>query len=263
MFRKRKLPVAEAGLRTKLGDDNESIDEKEEDTSMVGSSVEKGGTNHSDKDGGAVVKRTKATSGLLIKEEGGGADSDKKSQKATEMYDGAALEEELEAMKQRNSAVVTIEDEKPGSSRKPASKFGPSSAPAYVRATTIVDYKPDLCKDYNETGYCGYGDTCIYLHDRTTYVAGNVLDQRWEELVKKAKSGGEKSTTNAASDPATNTCGICKKILANPAVRTRCGHSFCQSCAFTRFDKDPTCAVCGLATMGIFNDLKLPTQDRR
>lgn len=34
---------------------------------------------------------------------------------------------------------------------------GPMRAPANVRATVRWDYQPDLCKDYKETGYCGFG----------------------------------------------------------------------------------------------------------
>ncbi|KAH0828173.1 hypothetical protein J3R83DRAFT_3875 [Lanmaoa asiatica] len=36
---------------------------------------------------------------------------------------------------------------------------------------------PDVCKDYKETGYCGFGDTCKFLHDRGTYLAGWQLDK--------------------------------------------------------------------------------------
>ena len=38
-----------------------------------------------------------------------------------------------------------------------ASKKGPIRAPNYLRATTRWDYQPDICKDYKETGYCGFG----------------------------------------------------------------------------------------------------------
>lgn len=37
-----------------------------------------------------------------------------------------------------------------------------------IRTVTIMDYQPDVCKDYKETGYCGYGDSCKFLHDRGT-----------------------------------------------------------------------------------------------
>lgn len=38
-----------------------------------------------------------------------------------------------------------------------ANKKGPIRAPDFLRATTRWDYQPDICKDYKETGYCGFG----------------------------------------------------------------------------------------------------------
>ena len=37
---------------------------------------------------------------------------------------------------------------------------GPIRAPTFLRATCRFDYQPDICKDYKETGFCGYGDQC-------------------------------------------------------------------------------------------------------
>jgi RING finger protein 113A len=34
---------------------------------------------------------------------------------------------------------------------------GPLKAPKNLRVTCRFDYQPDLCKDYKETGYCGFG----------------------------------------------------------------------------------------------------------
>lgn len=30
--------------------------------------------------------------------------------------------------------------------------------------------QPDICKDYKETGFCGFGDSCKFLHDRSDYM---------------------------------------------------------------------------------------------
>ena len=68
-----------------------------------------------------------------------------------------------------------------------AMRVGPQrSTDNTIRTVTIVDYQPDVCKDYKgnspihfklktyankifaETGYCGFGDTCKFLHDRGT-----------------------------------------------------------------------------------------------
>ncbi|XP_019522090.1 PREDICTED: RING finger protein 113A-like, partial [Hipposideros armiger] len=46
---------------------------------------------------------------------------------------------------------------------------GPIRAPKHLRATVCWDYQPDICKDYKETGFCGFGDSCKFLHDRSDY----------------------------------------------------------------------------------------------
>lgn len=55
---------------------------------------------------------------------------------------------------------------------------GPIRAPAHLRATVRWDYQPDICKDYKETGFCGFGDSCKFLHDRSDYKHGWQLEQQ-------------------------------------------------------------------------------------
>ena len=59
-------------------------------------------------------------------------------------------------------------------------QIGPIRAAANVRTVTVIDYQPDVCKDYKQTGYCGFGDNCKFLHDRGDYKAGWQLDREWE-----------------------------------------------------------------------------------
>jgi RING finger protein 113A len=37
----------------------------------------------------------------------------------------------------------------------PSKQFGPIKAPTNVRTVTYMDYMPNVCKDYKQTGYCG------------------------------------------------------------------------------------------------------------
>lgn len=72
-----------------------------------------------------------------------------------------------------------------------ASKFtgtqGPLRAPSFLRATTTFDYQPSICKDYKETGFCGFGDSCKFLHDRSDYKSGAQMEKEWEEQQRLKK----------------------------------------------------------------------------
>jgi RING finger protein 113A len=117
-----------------------------------------------------------------------------------------------------------------------------------IRTVTIVDYQPDVCKDYKETGFCGFGDTCKFLHDRGTYLAGWQLDK----LAANPQKQAEDPSGSDSDDDLPFACLIGRHPFTDPVV-TRCGHYFCSSCAIKRFAKTPKCAVCGAPTGGIFN----------
>ncbi|KAF3940438.1 hypothetical protein ABW19_dt0204630 [Dactylella cylindrospora] len=137
-------------------------------------------------------------------------------------------------------------------------KMGPVKAPTNVRQVVTVDFAPDVCKDYKQTGFCGFGDTCKFLHAREDYKQGWELDRDWEVgKTKKPTAGGKKDDDD--SDPELANipfaCVICKGDYKFPIV-TKCGHYFCEKCALQRYRKNPSCAICGAGTNGIFNTAK-------
>jgi len=131
---------------------------------------------------------------------------------------------------------------------------GPMRAPANVRATVRWDYQPDLCKDYKETGYCGFGDSCKFLHDRSDYKFG------WQ-LEKEERGKGEpqedmsKYEIHSDEEDLPFKCFICRDSFKHPIV-TKCKHYFCESCALTHYKKSQRCYVCGKQTFGVFNPAK-------
>ena len=153
----------------------------------------------------------------------------------------------------------------------PKKQVGPMKAPTNVRTVTFFDLKPDICKDYRLTGFCGYGDACIFLHDRTDIKQGWQLDKEWEKVTKgkqhlagtvvasanrdKADAKSENDDDAAFLEKIPFKCIICKESYREPVV-TRCGHYFCEPCALKRYRKDPTCAACGASTNGVFNSAK-------
>ena len=48
---------------------------------------------------------------------------------------------------------------------KKTSFYGPMKASANIRVTCRFDYQPDICKDYKETGFCGYGGLLFELYN--------------------------------------------------------------------------------------------------
>lgn len=146
--------------------------------------------------------------------------------------------------------------------------MGPIRAPTNVRNTSMFDYAPDICKDYKETGTCGYGDSCKFLHDRSVYKAGWQIERDWEIGQKqkqaslaskgsKAKAGGGGGGDGKAGDgdgpeELPWACHICRKEFTRPVV-TRCGHYFCRKCAMERYTGGKSsCEVCGKHTNGVF-----------
>ncbi|KAK6532809.1 RNA-splicing factor [Arthrobotrys megalospora] len=139
-------------------------------------------------------------------------------------------------------------------------KMGPVKAPTNVRQVVTVDFAPDVCKDYKQTGFCGFGDTCKFLHAREDYKQGWQLDRDWEVSSKK-KQGGKDAKADDEEDEDKELanipfkCVICKGDYKVPIV-TKCGHYFCEKCALQRYRKTPSCAICGAGTNGIFNTAK-------
>ncbi|KAF2801546.1 uncharacterized protein BDZ99DRAFT_403196 [Mytilinidion resinicola] len=148
----------------------------------------------------------------------------------------------------------------------PNRQVGPMKAPTNIRTITVTDYAPDVCKDYKQTGFCGFGDNCKFLHAREDYAQGWKIDRDWEASTKGKKQSGtivasrtakigsddEDEADSAILEKIPFACIICKEPYKSP-VTTKCGHYFCQKCAFARYRKDPSCAACGASTSGIFN----------
>ena len=148
----------------------------------------------------------------------------------------------------------------------PSRQVGPVKAPTNIRTITVTDFAPDVCKDYKQTGFCGFGDSCKFLHAREDYKQGWELDKDWEIGTKGKKQGaGNKKATahedagsdedDAALEGIPFACIICKKPYNNPII-TKCGHYFCEKCALQKYRKSPSCAACGAGTGGVFNGAK-------
>lgn len=149
--------------------------------------------------------------------------------------------------------------------------YGPVRGSNNVRLTMYVDYNPEICKDYKETGYCGYGDCCKFLHDRTDYKEGWQVEKEWEQAQKKkleklqrqAEGDDVVSSSCSSSDSEESededglpfACLKCRERwrLNMAPVVTRCGHYFCEKCATEEYKTTSKCSQCGAETHGILN----------
>lgn len=125
----------------------------------------------------------------------------------------------------------------------------------FIKSSIRTDYQPDICKDYKETGFCGFGDSCKFLHDRSDYKHGWQLEQEWakgqykdeddDKYVIKDGDGEEEA------DGIPFKCIICKETYKNP-IMTKCKHYFCIDCAEKECNEK--CFVCEEPTSGIFKN---------
>lgn len=181
-----------------------------------------------------------------------------------------------------NSATVDISQDRIDSQRNTTGVKSQSAS--NVRQITVYDYKPDVCKDYKQTGFCSFGDSCKFIHDRTDYKQGWQIDQLHEhnkkiklngiesisydelarnkvksvESFKSSRLGFMNKSINASSttnDTVPFACLLCKQpfTLSSQPVVTKCHHYFDERCALQHHNKSPRCAVCNQLTSGIFN----------
>ena len=180
---------------------------------------------------------------------------------------------------------------------------GPLKATTFVRTTARFDYQPDICKDYKETGFCGFGDTCIYLHDRGDSKSGWQMEQEYEDkkrrmeerrgvemdkfmrsmmgsgdndnsctVIDTNQTTSEIDNNDDGDEKLSNTndgipfaCHICRGPFQNPVVTT-CGHYYCEACMQNRIRESglSTCPICHKDTSGVLNyPQKLVAKKRR
>uniref|UniRef100_A0A671QSM3 RING finger protein 113A-like n=1 Tax=Sinocyclocheilus anshuiensis TaxID=1608454 RepID=A0A671QSM3_9TELE len=143
---------------------------------------------------------------------------------------------------------------------------GPIRAPEHLRATVRWDYQPDICKDYKETGFCGFGDSCKFLHDRSDYKHGWQIERELEEG-RYGANDEENYEVSSDEEDLPFKCFICRDSLncklchcllfiSIMSLFSRCRHYFCEACALQHYRKSKRCYVCNQQTNGVFNPAK-------
>ncbi|PIC42641.1 hypothetical protein B9Z55_009654 [Caenorhabditis nigoni] len=133
-------------------------------------------------------------------------------------------------------------------------RVGPIRASQFLRATVRWDFAPDICKDYKETGFCTFGDSCKFVHDRSDYKHGWEIDEEYE-AGKYGVEDDEDYEIRDQDDAFPEDCFICGKPFVDPIV-TKCKHYFCTMCALNAFKKSSKCPICHQNTEKIMNAAK-------
>lgn len=139
----------------------------------------------------------------------------------------------------------------------------------FYKVNCRFDYAGGICKDFKETGYCGFGENCIFAHVRGDYKTGWELEMEWEQKMRekerKEKLGIKEEEGSCSSDECNCNhndnnneikyrCGICKTENMKEPVSTLCNHYFCEKCAIDRYKVNELCAICKQDTKGVFNN---------
>lgn len=199
-------------------------------------------TSH-DRDARAIFERSQATN-----ESRKVVTDDKKLTKAVN------FEDKVYRGANNYAKFVEKKDTAFGSAHKTAT--GPQRAPAHLRSTVRWDYAPDICKDYKETGFCGFGDSCKFMHDRSDYKFGWQLEREMKEgTYGNDDQDDDKYAISSDEEDLPFKCYLCKESFTNPVV-TRCKHYFCEKCALANYKKSQRCFACGAQTGGVFNPAK-------
>eukprot|EP00730_Choanoeca_flexa_P002973 TRINITY_DN11249_c0_g1_i4.p1 TRINITY_DN11249_c0_g1~~TRINITY_DN11249_c0_g1_i4.p1 ORF type:complete len:264 (+),score=40.99 TRINITY_DN11249_c0_g1_i4:30-821(+) len=150
-----------------------------------------------------------------------------------------------------------VKDSAAGNAFKSFAGRGPQRAPQHIRSTVRWDYQPDICKDYKETGYCGFGDTCKFLHDRSDYKSGWQIDREIESGEYNAVDVRQYQIEDSSDEEEELpfACFICRNAFTTPVV-TKCKHYFCEKCALSHYRKTKKCFVCNEPTNGVFMPAK-------
>lgn len=185
------------------------------------------------------------------------------------------LEDEASKVKDDRTDIQKMRDKNEKSSKFFAN-IGPVRSLNTIKHTNTIDYNPSRCKDFFEAGYCVFGNSCIFVHDRNDYKFGWEEERDWDQKQKRkmdrrqrrleaAEEGRDDDVSMSTDDEEIDAneepakyghidakCLICGGQYVNPTLLD-CGHIFCSGCAQKQYISTAKCFKCSKKNQGIFN----------
>lgn len=146
-----------------------------------------------------------------------------------------------------------------GSTEKTTNKFQPQRKKKMAEMPGArVDYGQDICKDYYETGFCGFGDSCKFIHTRLEQKSSWELEKEFLDQQQRQRKDQDKDNVDnfsKSTETPTNIrkelkiCAICSKEPPIQAtLRSPCHHLFCEECFIEQTEN--TCPTCKISLKG-------------
>ncbi|CAG0883928.1 unnamed protein product [Cyprideis torosa] len=268
VVRTERKPVTQRGLVQKTADKGQTFRAKQEDSSdgdeqesVVAPSTSALSTSYASKrtkerEGPADMGATKVVEIDTAIDRDAQAAFERAKQLKEKEDDGT-----YKGLMSYDLAYKKAKDTPKGNASSGFVRKGPIRAPEHLRATVRWDYAPDICKDYKETGFCGFGDSCKFLHDRSDYKHGWQIERELEEG-RYGHDDEDASRYEIDSDSDEDIpfkCSLCRSSFKDPVV-TKCKHYFCEKCALKQYKKSTRCYACGVQTGGVFMPAKKITE---
>lgn len=262
---RKKNPMVQKSHLFKKHRTDDKDDDHDSDEANNAATKGFGSTGVSYKTTGAELKNEMKENTFATREVDTAMDRDQRTieERREEVMKATEGKEDDKVYRGLNNYAQYIEKREAIQGKRLATK-GPIRAPTNIRSTVRWDYDPMSCKDYRETGICGFGDSCKFMHDRGDYKFGWQLEQEWDDA-QKAKENGkapedssddEKYVIDSDDDDnLPKKCPFCRKVFNTPVI-TRCKHYFCEKCALDHYKKSQRCYECGKQTGGVFNPAK-------
>jgi RING finger protein 113A len=108
------------------------------------------------------VKLNNGNSKKIISSKNTTNEDDNKNEQKTSIlhqFNTSATTQEVSSHKELATSTNEYHPTDMGKKDEKRNKFlaGPIRAPTNIRTTCRFDYQPDICKDYKDTGFCGFG----------------------------------------------------------------------------------------------------------